>query len=93
MQPALNPGDWLLVRRTTGARRLLRIRPGQLVVARHPQRPDLLIIKRAVRREPGGWWLGADTPAAGAADSAGFGVVPPSLIEGRVLLRYRRRGR
>ena len=54
MQPALNPGDWLLVRRTTGARRLLRIRPGQLVVARHPQRPDLLIIKRAVRREPGG---------------------------------------
>jgi nickel-type superoxide dismutase maturation protease len=93
MQPALNPGDWLLVRRTTGARRRLRIRPGQLVVARHPQRPDLLIVKRAVRREPGGWWLGADNPAAGAADSAGFGVVPPSLIEGRVLLRYRRRGR
>ncbi len=90
MQPALNPGDWLLVRRTTDARRRLRIRPGQLVVARHPHRPDLLIVKRAVRRAPGGWWLGADNPAAGGADSTGFGVVPPSLIEGRVLLRYRR---
>jgi nickel-type superoxide dismutase maturation protease len=91
MQPALNPGDWLLVYRTVSAARPLRIRPGQLVVARHPHRPDLLIVKRAVRRESGGWWLGADNPAAGAADSSGFGVVPPSLIEGRVLLRYRRR--
>jgi nickel-type superoxide dismutase maturation protease len=90
MQPALDPGDWLLIRRTVGTHRPLRIRPGQLVVARHPHRPDLLIIKRAARREPGGWWLAADNPAAGAVDSSGFGVVPPSLIEGRVLLRYRR---
>jgi nickel-type superoxide dismutase maturation protease len=90
MQPALNPGDWLLIRRAVGTRRPLRIRPGQLVVARHPRRPDLLIVKRAAHREPGGWWLAADNPAAGGADSAGFGVVPPSLIEGRVMLRYRR---
>jgi hypothetical protein len=47
-------------------------------------------VKRAARREPGGWWLSADNRPAGAADSRTFGVVPAGLIEGRVLLRYRR---
>ncbi len=86
MVPALRPGDWLLARRTA------RIRPGQLVVARHPDRPDFLLVKRAARRLPGGWWLLSDNPAAGAADSRRFGPVPPALIEGRVLFRYRRPG-
>jgi hypothetical protein len=43
-----------------------------------------------VRREDGGWWLASDNPAAGAVDSRAFGVVPPALIEGRMLVRYRR---
>jgi len=91
MEPALRPGDWLLVRRTR------RIRPGQVVLARHPGRPGLLIVKRAVRRVEGdeevggGWWLESDNPAAGATDSRRFGAVPEPLIEGRVLLRYGRR--
>jgi len=89
MEPALRPGDWLLVRRTMARGRSLRVRPGQVVVARHPGRPDMLIVKRAARREPGGWWLASDNPAAGAVDSRAFGVVPPSLIEGRLLLCYR----
>jgi nickel-type superoxide dismutase maturation protease len=80
MEPALHPGDWLLVWRGTG----------QLVIARHPDRPDLLLVKRAARREPGGWWLSADNLPAGAADSRTFGVVKDGLIQGRVLLRYRR---
>jgi nickel-type superoxide dismutase maturation protease len=91
MQPALNPGDWVVVRRAIRPARAVRLRPGQLVVARHPGRPDLRIVKRAARREAGGWWLVADNPGAGAADSSAFGVVPDRLIEGRVLLRYRRR--
>lgn len=90
MQPALNPGDWLFAHRTIRPGRTLRVRPGQCVVARHPGRPDLLIVKRAVRRDPGGWWLESDNPGAGAVDSRAFGAVPPALIEGRVLLRYRR---
>jgi nickel-type superoxide dismutase maturation protease len=65
-----------------------RLRPGQVVVARHPGRPGLLIVKRAVRLEGGGWWLASDNPGSGAVDSRAFGAVPPSLIEGRVLLRY-----
>ena len=90
MEPALRPGDWLLVRRAVRARRPVRVRPGQVVVARHPGRQDLLMIKRAARRDLGGWWLAADNPGPGVADSGTFGVVPPGLIEGRVLLRYRR---
>jgi nickel-type superoxide dismutase maturation protease len=90
MQPALDPGDWLLVRRTIRPGRALRLRPGQLVVARHPGRPDLLLVKRAARHEGDGWWLASDNPGAGAVDSRAFGPVPPGLIEGRVLLRYHR---
>jgi nickel-type superoxide dismutase maturation protease len=88
MEPALRPGDWLLVWRTR------RVRPGQIVLARHPGRPDLLIVKRAARRVEGdgevggGWWLDSDNPQAGAVDSRRFGPVPGSLIEGRVLARY-----
>jgi nickel-type superoxide dismutase maturation protease len=88
MEPALRPGDWLLVRRGLRAGRTPRIRPGQLVIARHPGQPDLLLVKRAARREPRGWWLESDNPGAGAVDSHAFGVVPPDLIEGRVLARY-----
>ena len=89
MEPALSPGDWLLVRRRMRGGRPLRIRPGQLVIARHPGRPDLLLVKRAARCLAGGWWLESDNPRAGAVDSRRFGPVPPGLIEGRVLCRYR----
>jgi nickel-type superoxide dismutase maturation protease len=82
MAPALLPGDWLLVLRTK------RARAGQVVVARHPGRPGMFIVKRAARRTPTGWWLESDNPNGGAVDSRVFGAVPADLIEGRVLLRY-----
>ena len=88
MEPGLRPGDWLLVRRSVRPRWPLRIRPGQLVIARHPDRPDLFLLKRAARREPGGWWLESDNPWAGAVDSREFGVVDEGLIVGRVITRY-----
>lgn len=84
MEPTLRPGDWLLVLRTR------HVRTGQLVVARHPGRPGMLLVKRAARRDPTGWWLASDSPDGGAVDSRAFGAVPAGLIEGRVLLRYRR---
>lgn len=83
MEPTFGPGDWLLVRRTR------RVRAGQVVIARHPGRPSLLLVKRALRREPAGWWLQSDSPY-GAVDSRAFGLVAPGLIEGVVLVRYRR---
>lgn len=90
MEPIVRPGDWLLVRRRMLPGRPLRVRPGQLVIVRHPARRDLLLVKRVARRERGGWWLESANAGAGAADSRSFGAVAPELLEGRVLLRYRR---
>lgn len=90
MEPALRPGDWLLVWRGTTRARPARVRPGQLVVARNPLLPRMLLVKRAAWLEDGGWWLDSDNPGAGAVDSARFGVIDPGLIEGRVICRYRR---
>jgi nickel-type superoxide dismutase maturation protease len=90
MQPSLRPGDWLLVWRGLQPGRPPRVRPGQIVVARHPARVDFLVVKRAARRLDGGWWLESDNRAANAVDSRSFGAVPAELIQGRVLLRYRR---
>jgi phage repressor protein C with HTH and peptisase S24 domain len=95
MLPALRPGDRLIVRR--GA----PIRAGDLVVARLPpprsgpeppaegRSPATLIVKRAFRRTPGGWWLESDNQAApGRRDSWDFGAVPERDIAGRVVGRY-----
>jgi len=89
MEPTLRPGDWLLVRRALRPGGSVRIRPGQVVIATRPGRPDMLLVKRAARRAAGGWWLESDNPGAGAVDSRRFGPVPPELIMGRMLLRYR----
>jgi nickel-type superoxide dismutase maturation protease len=95
MEPTLRPGDWLLARRSMRPGRPPRIRPRQLVVAQHPWKPGLLLVKRAARPDADGWWLESDNPGVGAVDSRSFGPVPAELIEGRVVLRYRplRRGR
>ncbi|MEO7260828.1 MAG: S24 family peptidase [Jatrophihabitantaceae bacterium] len=67
MTPTLLPGDWLLVRH--GA----RVRPGALVLARFRSRPDLLVIKRAVAEQDGGWLLVSDNARQGS-DSRQHGV-------------------
>ncbi|MGP8001316.1 MAG: S26 family signal peptidase [Streptosporangiaceae bacterium] len=90
MEPALRPGDWLLVWRGLRRARPPRVRPGQIVVARQPGRADFLLVKRAVRQTAGGWWLESDNQGVRAVDSRSFGAVPGDLISGRVLLRYRR---
>ncbi|MBB2915551.1 nickel-type superoxide dismutase maturation protease [Streptosporangium becharense] len=83
MLPALRPGDLLWVRR--GA----PVRPGDLVVARLPSDPSVLIVKRAAWREGGGWWVESDNQrASGRRDSWDFGALPASSIVGRVVLRY-----
>jgi phage repressor protein C with HTH and peptisase S24 domain len=84
MVPTLRRDDRLLVL-YGGA-----VRPGSVVVARFRSRPELLVVKRAVRELDGGWELVSDNPYAtgpsGVAD-----------VEARVLLRYwpprRRRSR
>ncbi|TQS42268.1 S26 family signal peptidase [Cryptosporangium phraense] len=77
MVPTLKHGDHVLVRRTT------RVRPGDVVVGSFPARPDLLVVKRAVRPMADGWWLASDNGAV-ADDSRRYG---PAAVYGRVLVR------
>jgi phage repressor protein C with HTH and peptisase S24 domain len=77
MVPTLKHGDHILVRRKA------RIRRGDVVVGCFPSRPDLLVVKRALRRMPTGWWLASDNEAV-ADDSRRFG---PAEVYGRVVAR------
>ncbi|MFI7384192.1 nickel-type superoxide dismutase maturation protease [Streptomyces sp. NPDC049813] len=84
MVPTLYHGDWMLVQ--YGA----RVRPGDVVVLRHPFQQDLLVVKRIAERRDGGWWVLGDNPGAGG-DSTVYGVVPDELVLAKVRGRLRRR--
>lgn len=92
MSPTLVEGDWLLCARLRDSTSVGRLRPGGIVVVRRPDRPELLVVKRLVRRTPDGWWVEGDNPAA-SDDSRLFGPVPDSCVLARVLLRYAPRPR
>ena len=67
-------------------------RVGRLVVVRLPD--GTVAVKRAVRREPDGWWVERDNPREGV-DSWLVGAVPEDRVVARVLGRvwpWRRRG-
>ena len=55
---------------------------------RHPFQHDLLIVKRAVERRPGGWWVVGDNPRV-RNDSREFGAVPDDLVVARAWVRLR----
>ncbi len=78
MVPALHAGDALVVRRGGATK------PGDVVVARFRTRPDLLVVKRAVRPQDGGWWIQGDNQLI-EDDSRAYGVAD---VIGRVLIRY-----
>lgn len=59
MVPTLYHGDLLVVSHRG------RIRPGDVIVLRHPFQQDLLVVKRAVERREGGWWVLGDNAYAG----------------------------
>jgi nickel-type superoxide dismutase maturation protease len=80
MSPTVRHGDRLLVRRL-GPR--AAVRPGDVVLARFPARPDLLVVKRVRRAVPGGHWVEGDNAFVGD-DSRAFG---PAVVVGRVVGR------
>lgn len=83
MLPHLKPGDELLLDPRAFAHRLPR--QGEVVVARHPFRGDVLVIKRVMRADSdgGGVTLAGDNPEA-STDSRAYGSVPMRLVLGRV---------
>ncbi|HEX6074892.1 MAG TPA: S26 family signal peptidase [Micromonosporaceae bacterium] len=82
MAPTLRHGDLLLAWR--GWRTGPVVRPGDVVLAQFRTRPDLLVVKRAVRPVAGGWWLAGDNPH-GSDDSACYG---PADVVARTVWRY-----
>nr|WP_184573424.1 nickel-type superoxide dismutase maturation protease [Streptomyces zagrosensis] len=82
MVPTLRPGDQLIIQYGVS------VRPGDVVVLRHPFGQDLLIVKRVVERRAGGWWVEGDNPYV-HNDSREFGAVPDELVVARALARLR----
>ena len=80
MTPTVRSGDRLLVRRVVspGA-----VRPGDVVLARFPSRPDLLVVKRVRHAVDGGHWVEGDNPYV-TDDSRAFGT---AVVVGRVVTR------
>ncbi|HEX9312065.1 MAG TPA: S26 family signal peptidase [Actinomycetota bacterium] len=91
MAPELEPGD-LLVATRTGL-----LRPGDLVVVEHPERPGFELVKRltalpgeyvgALALGPDQYWVTGDRRGS-SADSTWFGPVGARHIRGVVRLRY-----
>lgn len=80
MAPTVRSGDRLLVRRLAPGG---PVRPGDVVLARFPSRPELLVVKRVRRPVPGGCWVEGDNPFA-TDDSRSYGT---AVAVGRVLAR------
>ena len=80
MSPTVRSGDRLLVRRLAPGG---RVRSGDVVLARFPARPELLVVKRVVHPLPGGHWVQGDNPLV-TDDSRAFGA---AVVVGRVVAR------
>jgi phage repressor protein C with HTH and peptisase S24 domain len=78
MVPTLYDGDVVVVRHT------IRVRSGDLVLARFRDVPDRLVVKRAVAPDGTGWHVRSDNEAAGG-DSRTHG---PADVVGRIMWRW-----
>ena len=87
MEPALSDGSFVLVDPRAFARRAPE--PGEVVVARHPFRTDVRLIKRVRERPSEGRVALAGDRADVSTDSRDFGAVPVADVVGRVVLRLR----
>ena len=81
MQPALQPGDRLLLLRIPTAR------PGQLVAVPDPRQPARTVIKRVAAVAGDTVTVLGDNPSA-STDSRAFGPVDRATIRGRAVFRY-----
>ncbi|HUY96461.1 MAG TPA: S26 family signal peptidase [Verrucomicrobiae bacterium] len=84
MAPLLPPGCWVMVTRVRGRGCPL----GAVVVAGHPARPEIEMIKRVVARTPDGmhYWLGGDDRVH-STDSDVLGPVGAAALSARARLR------
>jgi hypothetical protein len=74
MAPAVSPGDVLLLASPR------RFGPGDVVIARHPYRRGVRILKRVVRSGDDGWVDLAGDASSVSTDSRAFGAVRASDV-------------
>lgn len=85
MRPLLRPGARIMV---ATVRADDRLQPGAVVVARRPDRPAVVMVKRIIGVTPDGdLLLAGDNPAA-STESVDFGPVKRTAVLGRARLRY-----
>ena len=83
MAPRLNSGDVVLVDPKAP------IEPGDVVLARHPFRSSVRILKRLISVEPDGrLYLEGDNPEE-STDSRNFGTVSSADLLGKVIARLK----
>lgn len=86
MLPLLKPGEEILIDLQAYRDTLPRV--GDIVIARHPQKPELKIVKRiALVLEDGDCFLQGDNPRE-STDSRMFGVVKRDYILGKVTSHF-----
>jgi nickel-type superoxide dismutase maturation protease len=86
MLPLLKPGDEVLV--NPHAYRRTPPQPGDIVVAQHPFRPEVRLIKRVTDvLDSGHYVLKGDNPTE-STDSRTFGAISASHIIGQVTSRF-----
>jgi len=81
MQPTASDGDHLLV--DTHAYSKAAPQVGDVVIAEHPEKKNLLITKRVAKVHTSTVSLISDNPTAGQ-DSRHFGALPATALLGRV---------
>ena len=86
MAPLLKPGDEILI--DPKAYQRTPPRTGDIVVAQHPYRSDLRLIKRVAEVQSNGYCLLEGDNRTESADSRIFGPLPPKQILGRVTSRF-----
>ncbi len=86
MIPLLSPGEEILI--DPRAYRVHYPQPDDLVVAVHPYRADLLLIKRVRWVEADGRCYLQGENIADSTDSRQFGLIPLSLLRGKVRCRF-----
>lgn len=86
MWPLLQPGEEVLLD-PTAYRQAVPLQ-GDIVVAQHPYRPQLYVVKRvAVVFEDGRCFLRGDNGRE-STDSSSFGAIAPEAILGKVVSRF-----
>ncbi len=81
MQPQLRAGDLIFLLKTQ------KLKVGQIAIAKRPDRPNLLVIKRVKAITKKGYWLEGDNQSE-SDDSRIFGEVDKDLILGKYIFKY-----